>query len=424
MAYLVEGEQYVVKTLPHDVEGELYVRSRSNVETTLRVLEVAGDPAFCGHILDTETGAILVLQEGEEMSFTLPNDAASAGRFTLTGSRFAHATGVAPECEDSEAGMIVLELGEAVADVLVINYTTMEEAGLALQATGTLELPIAPGAYALEVSAMEGTSYCRGGRRQVVVAPGEQPELLGLEAQAAECNEGMSSLAFELYGGGVFEAALVQGSEMVWSESLLPGEHVLEGISPGDYGFKVNHACLEVTEWITLLDPGMPTVVPEYPFFTEVDGSGGAWLLASCMGCETGEGHGYGWMLDGEVVGEDAPLEIWVEEAGAYNMELVAHGPNCEVSHPFEMLVGKHKVSSPDAVRWGGVSESMLQVTVATEWRGVTLRWHDSAGRLLGAETRGSIMGTAGIAVPESTGWLTLEMRNAQGQVARWSGIH
>ena len=423
MAYWADGQQYVAKTLPHDVEGELYVRSRSNVETTMRVLEVTGDPAFCGHILDTETGAVMVLQEGEEMAFTLPNDDAAAGRFTLTGSRFAHATGVAPECEDSEAGTIVLELGEAVADVLVINYTTMEEAGLALQATGTLEVPVAPGEYAIEVSAMEGTSYCRGGRRQVVVAPGEQPELLGLSASPAACNVGLSSLAFELYGGGVFEASLVQGAETVWSEALLPGEHVLEGIAPGGYGFKVNHTCLEVSEWVVLTDPGVPSVTPIYPFFTEVEASGGAWLSATCMGCETGEGFGYHWLLNGVVVGEDVPLEVRVEAAGVYGLELVAFGPDCQVGLPFEMLVGANKVASPDEVRWGGVNDHVLSVTVESEWSDVTLRWYDSAGRLLASTFKGTMVGAMGIQVPQPSGWLTLEMRNAEGRVARWSGI-
>jgi len=423
MAYWADGQQYVAKTLPHDVEGELYVRSRSNVETTMRVLEVTGDPAFCGHILDTETGAVMVLQEGEEMAFTLPNDDAAAGRFTLTGSRFAHATGVAPECEDSEAGTIVLELGEAVADVLVINYTTMEEAGLVLQATGTLEVPVAPGEYAIEVSAMEGTSYCRGGRRQVVVAPGEQPELLGLSASPAACNVGLSSLAFELYGGGVFEASLVQGAETVWSEALLPGEHVLEGIAPGGYGFKVNHTCLEVSEWVVLTDPGVPSVTPIYPFFTEVEASGGAWLSATCMGCETGEGFGYHWLLNGVVVGEDVPLEVRVEAAGVYGLELVAFGPDCQVGLPFEMLVGANKVASPDEVRWGGVNDHVLSVTVESEWSDVTLRWYDSAGRLLASTFKGTMVGAMGIQVPQPSGWLTLEMRNAEGRVARWSGI-
>ena len=60
------------------------------------------------------------------------------------------------------------------------NYETMEVAAALYQETGTVEVPMAPGEYAVMVDAYEGTSLCRGGRRQVVIAPGEQPELLGI----------------------------------------------------------------------------------------------------------------------------------------------------------------------------------------------------------------------------------------------------
>ena len=109
----------------------------------------------------------------------------------------------------------------------------MEVAAALYQETGTVEVPMAPGEYAVMVDAYEGTSLCRGGRRQVVIAPGEQPELLGLEALPSDCNAGMASLEFELYGSGDYQTELMQGNTSVWSETLPAGEHTLEGIAQG-----------------------------------------------------------------------------------------------------------------------------------------------------------------------------------------------
>ncbi|MDC0599987.1 hypothetical protein OAO65_01625 [Flavobacteriales bacterium] len=424
LAFWADGQQYVAKTLPQDVDGEFYVRSRANFETTIRVLEVTGAVSFCGHIEDGETGEVMLLQEGEELVFTLPAHDAEAGRFTLHGERFAEATGLAPDCPDSEAGMIVAELGEVVADLTVVNYETMEQVGLALQATGTIEFPMSPGEYSIVVEATEETSLCRGGRRQVVVAPGEQPELLGLSAETAECNVGMASLAFELYGNGEFETSLIQGAQTMWSASLAPGEHVLEDIVPGDYLLKVNHACMEYAEWVSLSDPGMPEVTPIYPFFTEVEAVGGAWLEASCMGCITGEGFGYQWMVDGEAVNENEPMAVRVYEVGLYGVELVAFGPDCQMNVPFEMLVGQHKVASSDEVTWVIAEEGQLMGDFKEEWVNAQVRWFDSTGRLLKEESKGSLMGRVMLDAPKTGGWLTLEVRSASGRLSRWFGVH
>ena len=178
----------------------------------LRVIEVLGVPNVCAHIEDHETGEVMVLEEGAELAFTLPSTQAEAGRFTLHSVPFGTVEGRSPDCPDSEAGMIVVELGEAVADVTVTNYETMELAATLFQETGTVEIPMGPGEYAIMVDAYEGTSLCRGGRRQVSIAPGEQPELLGLEPMPSDCNEGMASLAFELYGSGDYGTTLMQGS--------------------------------------------------------------------------------------------------------------------------------------------------------------------------------------------------------------------
>ncbi|MDA9001824.1 hypothetical protein N9H08_00020 [bacterium] len=424
-AFMVNGHKYVAKKLPLDsFDGDLFVRSRANMASTLRVVQVLGSPSICAHIEDHETGETMVLEAGAELAFTLPAHEAEAGRFTLHSTPFGSMEGRAPDCPESAAGSIVMEFGDAVADVVVTNYETMQVAAMLYQETGTVELDIEPGEYAVMVEAMEGTSMCRGGRRHVIVAPGEQPELLGLDPMPSDCNEGMASLAFELYGSGDYATTLMQGNTTVWSETLPAGEHLLQDIVPGDYVLSVQHACLEANEWVFLSDLGMPVVAPVYPFFTDAEVNGGAWLEATCMGCQTGEGYGYYWMMGEDVLGENAPLEFRVDAVGAYDLELVAFGPGCEVNLPFEMLVGKNKVLSPDEVLWGRVSESVLEVTLNSEWHNASLRWYDSSGRLLSEETKGAMLGTVRLAVPQSPGWLTLEVWNDQGQVARWSGIH
>ena len=94
----------------------------------------------------------------------------------------------------------------------------------------------------------------------------------------------------------------------MWSDILPAGEHVLEGIAPGNYVLKVDHVCLETYEFVSLLDPLAQAVELEYSGFVQADADGGAWLQASCTDCVVGEGYGYTWLLDGEAVGSDAPL--------------------------------------------------------------------------------------------------------------------
>ena len=150
--------------------------------------------------------------------------------------------------------MIVVELGEAVADVTVTNYETMELAATLFQETGTVEIPMGPGEYAIMVDAYEGTSLCRGGRRQVSIAPGEQPELLGLEPMPSDCNEGMASLAFELYGSGDYGTTLMQGSTRCGRISFRPVSTCWRASRQGNYVLKVDHVCLETYEFVSLLD--------------------------------------------------------------------------------------------------------------------------------------------------------------------------
>ena len=423
LAFLSNGQQYVAKTLPQDVDGEFYVRSRANFETTIRVLEVTGDVSFCGHIEDGETGAVMLLQEGEELVFTLPAHEAEAGRFTMHGERFAEATGLAPDCPDSQAGMIVVELGEVVADLTVVNYETMEQVGLALQATGTIEFPMSPGEYSIVVEATEETSLCRGGRRQVVVAPGEQPELLDVIPVPSPCNEGAASLAFELYGSGEFYTSLMQGSVAVWEGALPSGEQLISGFEPGDYVLKVDHSCLQTFQVVSLWDEAASDVAVDFNGFVEAESTGGGWIEANCMGCATGEGFGYRWMVNGELVQENEPLSFRLEQNGWHMAELMAYSPVCSQAIPFEFFVGKTAELGQADLNWLGAQQGELGMVFPEEWSGVSVKGFDSSGRLIHEESIGDVVGEVFVALPKALGWTTIEVRSSDGKVARWTGV-
>ena len=424
-AVVVDGQKYVAKGLPLEAfDAALYVKSRANMVSTIRVIEVLGVPNVCAHIEDHETGGVMVLEEGAELTFTLPAQQAEEGRFTLHSVPFGVVEGLSPDCPDSEAGAIVMELGEAVVDVVVTNYETMEVAAMLFQETGTLEIPMAPGEYAIMMDAQEGTSFCRGGRRHALIAPGEQPELLGLEPMPSDCNAGMASLAFELYGSGDYQTELMQGNESVWSSTLPSGEHLLEGIAPGNYVLKVDHACLETYEFVSLLDDAAPGLNAVYNGFVPVESNGGAWLEAACTVCETGDGFGYTWLLDGEEVGSDAPLAVRVEQVGTYALELVSHGFACTESESFEITVGKYLQDQSVGLEWLGIHNGMLGVELDREWKGAMVRAYDATGRLLLLESLGDLLGENFIAMPPIRGWLTVELSDSEGKIARWAGVH
>ena len=141
------------------------------------------------------------------------------------------------------------------------------------------------------------------------------------------------------------------------------------------------------------------------------------------MGCMTGDGFGYQWYVDGILVETDGDLGIRVDEIGTYDIELVAYGPDCEVTVPFEMLVGKHKVMSPDAVRWMGIQDGTLGAIFDEEWVGARLRWYDATGRLLLEEQPLNLLGEVFLTAPNAVGWLTLDVMDAEGRRVRWSGV-
>ncbi|MDA9864238.1 hypothetical protein N9C70_04135 [Flavobacteriales bacterium] len=423
-ALVVGGQKYVAKNLPLEpYEGELFVRSRANMPSVIRVLEVLGNPGICAHIEDHETGEMMVLEPGAELAFTLPSQQAEDGRFTLHSIPFGTVEGHSPHCPDSEAGMIELELGDAVADIRVTNYETMEVAATLFQKTGVVEIPMAPGEYAVRIDAQEGTSKCRGGRRQVSIAPGEQPELLGLEAMPSECNANMAALAFELYGAGGYVTTLMEGSTQIWSDTLPAGEHVLEGIAPSEYILKVEHACLSTYEFISLLDEQVADINVVFNGLVQAEPDGGAWLQATCPDCGAGEGYGYTWLLEGEEVGNDGPLSVHVEQWGTYELELVTYGMECGGGTSFEITVVKYLQEEAIALEWLGLHAGQMGVRFPQIWSGTTYSWHDATGRQLKSGRISSALGEVFLPTPNFRGWAVLEIQSAQGRIGRWTGL-
>ena len=90
---------------------------------------------------------------------------------------------------------------------------------------------------------------------------------------------------------------------------------------------------------------------------------------------------------------------------------------------PFEMLVGKHKVMSPDAVLWMGIQDGTLGAIFDEEWVGARLRWYDATGRLLLEEQPLNLLGEVFLTAPNAVGWLTLDVMDAEGRRVRWSGV-
>ena len=424
MAIVADGQRYVAKSLPMEVESELYVCSRANVASTMRVVSVSGNPSVCAHIADSETGEVLLLQEGEEMAFTLTEHDAPQGRFTLHSAPFALTTGVSPDCPDDAEGMVVVELGDVVADLTLVNYATLDVEATLTQVTGNVEFHVVPGEYGVMVNAYPGASLCRGGRRHALVFPGEEPELLGLTPQPAACNVGTAGVAFELYGGGQFQTSIWEGNALVYEADLPAGEHVIDGLDPGQYILKVIHPCLNVVEFVVLDDPGLPQVTPVYSPYTELGWDGEAVLEAACLGCSQGGGFGHHWIVNGVAVDQGGDFDLVVDSLGAYAVELVAYGPDCEVSVPFEMLVGKNRLATPGSVRWLGISDGVLSAVFEEEWTNARLRWYDAAGRLLLEEQPAGLMGGVSIQVPYATGWLTLEVVDGTGRKVRWAGLN
>ena len=52
------------------------------------------------------------------------------------------------------------------------------------------------------------------------------------------------------------------------------------------------------------------------------------------------------------------------------------------------------------------------------------VRAYDATGRLLLLESLGDLLGENFIAMPPIRGWLTVELSDSEGKIARWAGVH
>ncbi|MGB0511461.1 MAG: hypothetical protein ACPGGB_11120, partial [Flavobacteriales bacterium] len=123
LAVQTDNGDFVTKSLPSDAEASLRVISRANLESTLRVVRASAD--FCGRIVDQETGAVLPLMEGEEMTFTLPAHEADSGRFALTVHDWARSEAIMPSCPDAVDGRVQIEVGA----LLSAHVALLDDAG-------------------------------------------------------------------------------------------------------------------------------------------------------------------------------------------------------------------------------------------------------------------------------------------------------
>ena len=402
LAFVAGGQHAVAKSLPEEVQGELFVRSRANFPTTIRV--VAAPEEFCGRILDQETGAVLELIEGEEMGFTLPAHEADSGRFVLTVHDWARTEGVMPSCPEAVDGRVRVDVG----DMLTANVALLDSADQLLDQAigiqGTEEFIVPPGEYGLIVTSTEGT--CPKVQREVIVPPGAEPELLGLDWTVPECNEGDVDIEFELYGGGVFGWSLRDEEGAVIRQGADVGEVKETGLAPGTYTLEVDHACLIESHSISALDPEAPLPEAEWEPVLVLGEDGQAVWQATCTtpGIESCR-----WRLpDGTWI--ESPLLEWtVESTGDHEvlLEVVANGCTVVQAITFTAVSSLRMEAHSDwlvrteARRWT-LSNFLLEGSV--KWRLL-----DASGRRLD-DGRSFVPGPTMVDFPASPGvyWVVL----------------
>ncbi|MCH1576747.1 MAG: hypothetical protein L7S67_10775, partial [Flavobacteriales bacterium] len=316
--------RYSAKALPRNAATDLYVKSKANVATTMRVVGFTEGAEVCLTVTDTETGEIIVSRVGDEMTFTLPSHEAAEGRFVVQVVPTAAVAARPPSCPGLNNGRVQVSLGEEPANVLLTDGgdNVLDQI---IGATGSAAFEdLAPGDYGLVVAGPG--MQCGSERRSFTVMPGEQPELLGLDWEVPACNEGEVSLDFELYGNGDFVSSLRLGNEAVWSNVEEGGEVSLGGLEPGTYALEIEHLCLEETVVLDLYDPSAVIAAAEYEAMVIMDPVGGTALEAHsmCYGEET-----YRWVIDGQVVGQDEPLFYPVDFVGGHVVELEAWNGTC-----------------------------------------------------------------------------------------------
>ena len=413
MAVWSDDERYIKKLLPNEANVPLYVKSRANMETTMRVTGFTEGAEVCVVITDTETGEMIVSRVGDEMTFTLPEHEAAEGRFVLEVVRSATVFARPPSCPAMEDGRVEVSLGEEPTNVLLTDGgdNVLEQL---IGYTGVAAFEgLSPGEYGLVVAGPG--MRCGTEHRTFTVMPGEQPELLGLDWEVPACNAGEVTLDFELYGSGDFNASLRLGNEAVWANMETGGEVALEGLAPGTYALEVDHLCMEETIVLDLFDPAAVEAEADYDAMLVMDPVGGTALeaLSTCLG----EEH-YRWVIDGEIVGQDEPLFHPIDAAGGHVVELEAWNNTCSdiVELPFLVLnwnearVLEAPVSiSEDASHWTVVFGQDLGAT--------QLRMLDAAGReVWSGQVQAEEGYTYRVARPDVAGTYLMQVIGSNGQ--------
>ena len=327
--------RYVRKGLPMEATAPLYIKSRANFPTTMRVVSFTEGAEVCVTITDTETGEMIVSRVGDEMTFTLPAHQAAEGRFVLEVVPSAQVFARPPSCPGLEDGRVEVAVGEGPANVLLTDGgdNVLDQY---LGATGSAVFQyLVPGDYGLVVAGPE--MRCGTERRSFTVEPGVEPELFGLDFTVPSCNEGEADIAFEIYGHGDFNTSLRLGNETVWSGVEPGGEVLLAGLEPGTYALEVDHICLEETVVLDLMDPEAVYAEADYAPMVVLDPVGGSALeaLSTCIGEEN-----YRWTIDGQEIGENEPLFHIVDQSGGHVVELEAWNETCSdmVELPFLVI--------------------------------------------------------------------------------------
>ncbi len=356
LAVWSEDERYVKKMLPMEATVDLFVKSRANLTTTLRVTAFTAESEVCVTITDTETGEVMVSRVGEELTFTLPEHEAEAGRFVLDVVPSARVSARAPSCPEMGDGRVEVTVGQEPTNVLLTDGgdNVLEQF---IGAVGTAYFTdLTPGEYGLVVAGPD--MKCGTERRSFEILPGEQPELLGLDWNVPACNAGEVTVDFELYGSGDFNASLRLGNSAVWSSLEEGGEVAIGGLMPGTYALELEHICLEETIVLDLFDPNAVAAEAVYDAVVVMDPVGGTALeaLPACVGEDA-----YHWIVDGEVLSENEPLFHPVETVGEHVVQLEAWNNACADVVDLEFLV----------VNWNEARVLDSPVTVredATHW--------------------------------------------------------
>lgn len=379
IAVATGGALFASKVLPEEASAMLFVKSIADWPTTLRVVRTP--EGLCGRVIDTETGISLTLTEGEEMTFTLQQQVAEAGRFMLEVRPWAEAEGRMPSCPEALDGEVEVEFGEGVTAHVALTTPQGMMLDQHMSAVELTSFSVAPGDYQVVVTPVAGT-FCPKRHREVVVPPGEEPELLGLDWSAPLCNEGTAEVAFELYGGGTFGWTLWNADGDVAEQGAGHGEVALMGLQPGHYVLEVDHPCLSESRNVPAVDAQAPVAEADFADVV-VQPSEGEAVTWSAL-CTTPNVTGCAWWVDGVLVSEEPALDWSTTELGSHTAWLQVERDGCshETAITFEVVPTMRGDTDP---HWSVHSMTNHWLVQWSEGEELTGRWclRDGRGRLI-----------------------------------------